>query len=601
MGSKKSKSAMQVVREGMKSLLGGRFGRQETPNSKSPNSRPPDNRPKVDRRAIAGLFFAAVLLVGGFQNCDNARLKMIEKAVEKTSAGKICADPPNTQSSYTKVMFLVDKSGSNGTTDPQKTYRHDTIRAFWDIHKNNPNVSWGFVAFNGNQSLAYINDGSDQSAIFSADQMLFQAALDRLRTDGDNGATPYKTAIQMTRSAIVKDQMDNPGQNSMYLIIMITDGEPTDYGSPPDDTAIYRDIADLVTVARSTFSTVYYGPNNPTASNRLRNMAMTGLGKFLDTNLDGRIPLDELIGVTSSEPWRIKEFVVANLNAAPCDDGTMGVDSDADGLCDRDEIRYNTEFAKDLSKRGRMNLGTLGQAFDPQKRNSFHPVYSDAFFYRYIVFNEMLDNSCTDTTDEDRDLLNLCEERFMRNGTPLGPTGNWTDKMGMDSDPFNFDSDGDGFIDSFEFFMTRNKSGGMDHGNRAYLFDGFRLDEIFLQYRNWRSPKSAVPYQRFWRPYVDTDTGQHCGDFQISNISVYKTLPLTFAGAMGRADLVHDAEENTLLFYFVQAPEKDPNAPGELRYHFQKVKSADSGLDLNSALYRRYSVGTQSRVPPTGN
>lgn len=560
-------------------------------------------RASINSRNRTTAFVAAILgiTVFAFQNCDDVKLKLVlpsQPKVNVTSKGVICAVVPSVQKTFTKVMFLVDKSGSNGQTDPSKKFRTDTIKDFWDLHKDKDNVAWGFVTFNGNQSLAFINDGSDQSAIFSDDKVLFQAALDRMNMDGDNGATPYKTAIQMTRSAITKDMADHPDHNSTYLIVMLTDGVPTDYGSPIDETAILRDVADLVTMARTSFSTVYYGPMDMTASNRLLAMSKAGLGEFLDTNVSGKIPLSKLIGLTTAEPWLIKNFVVNNVNSAACDDGTMDADSDADGLCDKDELRYNEEFT-DAGKKSRMG----GKLFDPQNRNSFSPYYSDSFYYRFIVFSEAIDSACTDTSDEDHDLLNACEEKFLRNGTPLGPTNNWTNKMGNDSDPFNFDSDGDGFIDSFEFFMTRNKSGSLDYNNISGLHDGFRLDEIFLQHRNWRNPTVAEPYDGKFIFKGVNESGQNCYEYTQTILPRYKTLPVAKEKVSGIDNLAHAEGENVIMISFVQTTEKDPNSPGDLRYNFQKIKQDTDGLNLNLAIenYQNYSVGASSRVPPNGN
>jgi hypothetical protein len=225
---------------------------------------------------------------------------------------------------------------------------------------------------------------------------------------------------------------------------------------------------------------------------------------------------------------------------------------------------------------------------------------SDAFWYKYAVYGEALPTSCTDASDPDQDLLNNCEEQFIRSTTPVGPTQKWTDAMGSDSDPFNFDSDGDGYLDWFEFAMTRNKSSPLDHNNISQLFVGLRLDTIFQQHRNWRNPLSSAAYDGEFKFARVNSNGQNCYTYKQNVLPLYRTAGVVNSQVSGNSGLIHAANEIVVMVYFIQSPEKDPNGPGELRYSFQRVSAASNQvkINLNIDQYSAYRVGSNARVKP---
>jgi hypothetical protein len=55
------------------------------------------------------------------------------------------------------------------------------------------------------------------------------------------------------------------------------------------DSALQEKTLDLINASpgQVSMNTVYYGPIDPEASGRLRMVAQTGGGNFLDTNLNG--------------------------------------------------------------------------------------------------------------------------------------------------------------------------------------------------------------------------------------------------------------------------------------------------------------------------
>jgi hypothetical protein len=542
------------------------------------------------RRLALGL--ASFLAVLSFQNCDQTRLLLVNELASAKSDGEICAIEPSEQSVLTKVMFVVDKSGSNGTTDPGATYRAGTIGAFYNLHAANQYTKWGLITFQDGGANPVILDATGTVGGFTNDMATITAAIGSLAA-GNNGATPYQAAIAATSAAITRDVAANPNERSMYVVVFISDGAPQ---PAVTDTVLETDIRALLALGDVTFNSVYYGPANQETSSRMLRMANWGRGKFLDTNISGRIPLDSLIGFKSGQPWLIKNLTVTNLNASPCDDGSIDADSDADGLCDKDEIRYNTEFLADKDKVYRME----GKTFDPANRNSFDPYLSDAIFYKYIVFSEGVPRDCTaaDLVDEDRDLANRCEERYLYSSSPSGPTEKWTSAMQRDGDPLNYDSDGDGYLDFFEFMMTRNRSAAMDRNNVSQLFLGFRLDTIFNKHLNWRNPVASAAYDGVFQFKRVNERGQNCYSYNQTVLPVYVTRSVSVSQVSGNANLVHGQNENVVMISFVQTPELDPNGAGDLRYTFQRVSASANHINLNLRIeeYQSFRVPSAARV-----
>ena len=541
---------------------------------------------------VGALALSALALVG----CSDVKLTITPTVqVSSLSANfpQVCAQPPTTQTSVTKVLFLVDMSGSNQSgnngdgvgTDPDKSFRFGSISNFVQANIANKNIYYGFIAFQGAGGVALINDGSTADATFTNDPNVMMAALTQFQGLTDSGATPYKAALAMANTSIALDRVTAKAANvtPYYAVVMLSDGVPSDYSSPINDAAIDADVASLiVTGGEATLSTVYYGPAVTTldmdAASRLQRMAVDGGGGFSNTNVDGRnVPLTDIIAFSNNNPLVIKQFMVTNVTSAPCDDGTMGIDSDADGLCDKDEIAYNTSLAKDPIEGPRMK----GHTFNPTSRNSFGNVYNDYINYRTIKYGEAVDTNCTTTTSTSADLLNDCEKLFVSSTTPDGPTTPWTAAMGTTGDPKNFDSDGDGFLDYIELIFGRSRSAGMDFNSTNTSIQGYTMSQILLQHRNPINPSNAVAYDPDFHFTQANDAGQNCYSYTQSVLPLYHTQALLAANSAGFTELAHAADENVILIYYIQTAENAPNGAGELHYQFQKIKYGTSGLNLN--------------------
>lgn len=533
---------------------------------------------------VLGFLVVASVLAMAMNNCDNVRLSLKPVTVMSSKGiPEICALPPSETEKLTKILFVVDNSGSNATspgTDPDKSYRYNLMKEYIDQNSHIRQIYYGLIIFKADGAKAFINNGSEQVPEFTNDLSRVYAGLDRFRAEVDESTTPYRAALAMAQSAINIDRsLSGQGAISEYRVVMLSDGVPTDYGDPINESAIDADVQSLiVTAGEATLSTIYYGPNDIVAAVRLERMASRGNGAFSNVNVDGRVPLDQIIASKQGEPWIIKRFVVTNLTSAPCDDGTIGADSDADGLCDKDEQRYNQELVRIPSVAERMS----GRLFDPVKRNSFGNVYNDFINYRRVVYNEALNLDCMRYDDDDHDLLNNCEESFISASAPVGPTNAWTNKMGTAADPKNFDSDGDGFLDYIELIFGRNQAAGLDFNSSVHLMtEGFRFDDILLQHRHPMRPSQSISYEAsFHFTHVNAE-GQNCYTYNQKVLPLYKTQALSAANAPGAERLAHADGENVVLVYFIQTPERDPNGPGVLNYAYQRVKYDENDASVN--------------------
>lgn len=508
-----------------------------------------------------------------------------ESSVDLSSLSSFCTLPPKAIGQFTKVMFVVDQSGSNaggvGPTDPTKARRRDAITNFYKAHSNNKYIQWGFISFQSDAATAFITDPYYQAA------SSFPAALAKFETTTDQGATPYKAAIFEVNKAITSDlQLAKNDDEANYEVIFMSDGNPTDYGQPPNDGSIYQDITNLVKLAegRIHFSTVYYNVSSGAdaqASGRLKEMANVGFGKFLDASNGEDINIDELIiGGVDNVSYHIKDLFVYNLNSTLCDDGDIGADSDADGLCDRDEDRYNTKY-KDVIN---ANPAYANKLFDKYKRNSFSSLYSDLFILRNLQ-GEMLP-PCTAaeaTEDADADLLNTCEEKFLVNRNPQGPTQDWTNELRAGpkyANKNNFDSDGDGLMDSLEFFFFKEKAASLDFNSVNRKLYGITYYDLFKNHQSKINPGSSLPYNMTLHEIERNDKGQNCYTFSQQNLPMYPVGSQVFSQT-NNLDLVHKSDENIILVYYIMTPENDPEGKGVMRYSYQKIKLSQGAKQID--------------------
>lgn len=217
----------------------------------------------------------------------------------------------------TKILFLVDTSGSNaettynpGTcgqsvcpspaTDPRKSFRGGALSDFLSRFSHKANFNWSFATFSQDHAEALVNSGYDQSPTFAADPNVMQYALNIFASMRDYGNTPYHAALSLAATAIMNDpDRASPAQPN-YFVILLTDGFPTDYyvNGNFNLQLMTSDVQNLLATApgQVNLSTLYYGlTNDPTAISLLRNMASMGGGQFAAATSTSQFKIDDII------------------------------------------------------------------------------------------------------------------------------------------------------------------------------------------------------------------------------------------------------------------------------------------------------------------
>ncbi len=271
--------------------------------------------------------FSALVIVVGFTNCSgNDFSTPVEFADARAGTASFNSngqtDLPSTASTYAptclttvaqstskiKITFVVDMSGSNAGangTDPQKAFRFGKIKQFILDNQSNSRISWQFIGFGYiNEAYAFITRDS-VTPIFTSSSSEILGAANTFMTIADQGATPYKAAINAT-AATIKEDLKTPQTDTKYVVLFLSDGMPSDYCpmvgpcNVPDRAALNLDIQKLVTLAQGklTFNTLYYGPADTQAAETLKQAATAGGGVFIDTNQSTRgISLEQAVQV----------------------------------------------------------------------------------------------------------------------------------------------------------------------------------------------------------------------------------------------------------------------------------------------------------------
>ncbi len=257
---------------------------------------------RVNKAVQIGLAISLLLILSLFQNCSKTKFgttggQSLGGQNAMALPGQVDANGfiHSANSCYyelhkttvpIKLVFMVDTSGSNAGangSDPGKVVRAGSIQQFFDDYKGKNNFKWSLNSFQDATASALINNGlsSDPRFGVAADM---QVAIIQFSNISDDHYTPYKAAINMANQVIANDSAVT--STTKYIVVFLSDGMPTDYGSPINDSLILSDVQTMIGIrpGKVSFNTIYYGDADPTASNRLKSMAMAGSGQFLDTN-----------------------------------------------------------------------------------------------------------------------------------------------------------------------------------------------------------------------------------------------------------------------------------------------------------------------------
>jgi hypothetical protein len=268
--------------------------------------------------------FFIILTLGLFTlNCGQVRFTQIKNSSTvsipkaNASAGDIVSVPCGSDSITVpiKILFVVDQSGSNvqtynglpdGTcgrragcvpaTDPKKSFRGNSISAFYKRYQNKENFSWGFESFSKKLAQSLIRENNKNVPFGNAQAM--QAAMISFSKSKDGGATPYLAALSYAYGAISHDpDLSSTAEfAAKYYIVFMSDGYPTDTNVGQINSAVQTLVA--LAPTRINLSTVYYATQyDRHAASVLQRMAFSGNGQFVnvDINTISKISVRDLI------------------------------------------------------------------------------------------------------------------------------------------------------------------------------------------------------------------------------------------------------------------------------------------------------------------
>lgn len=274
---------------------------------------------------ISGLAIACVL---AFQNCSKVNFSTDEAAsLVKDSSTTDSATSNNggngndtscsvdliSSTKNVKVLFLIDTSGSNESknnsegTDPGKTWRLATLNSFIKTYGSKANFQFGFATFQGTSATPLLMSSSGHG-IFTNDATQVQSAITAFQNIKDSGNTPYDAALAIVRDMIDYDQKGGVAKDAGYVVVMISDGTPTNNSytdSKNGMTNLTNDVNLILAEAPGQISlnTVYlYNADSPTASQKvyLQKISSLGSGTFLEASSKDTLQISDTVQVPST-------------------------------------------------------------------------------------------------------------------------------------------------------------------------------------------------------------------------------------------------------------------------------------------------------------
>lgn len=567
-----------------------------------------------------------------FSNCGRVALVRDQKEQLSQIAmkGGFCVS--GDKQYYSKVIFVVDKSGSNATpsalrytegtekqvasipaSDSDAKFRKSSLDRFVSATQQNPYVSYALITFQTTSSVVGSPDKILGRTINKQGQTVFvtgaefKGASDQAFTDTDIGGTPYLGAISAAENLIKQDQLDSQGKIVFYNVFFLTDGLPSDgqppgfVGSGPPTQTHFLAVKNLMAQApqKISFSTVFYGRLDDAESDstalkdakqKMRDSVRAGLGKmaeygnglFVNLEANGQIDFTQLLAGPKKEPWLLRKFMVYNLNSGFCEDGTIGSDSDADGICDKDEEQFNSRFANRIH-------AISNHIFSPTQRNSLNENYSDFLvFKKSIASSETMPECPSGNKRNPYDLITNCEKNVLYSENPSGRNDTRTNQLksiGGHGDNTTPDSDGDGFIDYVSLLTFRQLSAPLNFINVNNYYGAYPVSQIYEEHRHIKNlTESKGTYKINLKPEGYSDQLEYCYQFEQGSLPLYPTQEVN-GSQSGFPELSHDTNENVVLIYYISAPERDPNGE-QISYHYAykkfKYEKDSSTIDVST-------------------
>jgi uncharacterized protein YegL len=271
------------------------------------------------KRAFYKSLLASLSLLGllAFQNCSKVTFTGEPAAAASNVANGITGDNTNptpgadptcrvemvNTTKPVKVLFLIDTSGSNQNTDAGKVWRLETINSFINVYGSKTNFEFGFATFQGTSAISLIT--KENHGVFSNNMTDINQAIMDFKNTQDYGATPYDAAIAVVKNMIIYDQSVKASKDVAYVVVMISDGMPTNttYVDPATGMdALTKDVNSLLTAAPGQIglNTVFlYNQSAPDTFQKsyLQKIADLGTGVFIEATSKQTLQISDTVQV----------------------------------------------------------------------------------------------------------------------------------------------------------------------------------------------------------------------------------------------------------------------------------------------------------------
>ena len=113
--------------------------------------------------------------------------------------------------------------------------RSGSIQQFFTDYGSKTNFDWGFIYFQGSTATPLITDHAGDPIFGPAADM--SNAITLFNSVVDEGYTPYRAALAMASNAISNDPDLNSTLKPKYILVFMSDGQPTDYSDDSNGLA----------------------------------------------------------------------------------------------------------------------------------------------------------------------------------------------------------------------------------------------------------------------------------------------------------------------------------------------------------------------------
>lgn len=271
--------------------------------------------------SLSGLLLVCLI---GFQNCSKvafttdeiASANIKNGATGDSNAGGGAGDDTSCRvdlvnsTKNVKILFLIDTSGSNASnngspgTDVGKTWRLNTINSFINAYGAKQNFQFAFAIFQGTTATSLLTDSSGQG-VFTQNMTEINQAITDFKNTKDQGNTPYDAALGIVRDIIHNDQMKGSAKEAGYVVVMVSDGTPTNTSYTDSKNGMNNLSSDVNSIlaeapGQISLNTVYlYNQDAPTASQKsyLQKISSLGSGAFIEANSNQTLQISDTVQV----------------------------------------------------------------------------------------------------------------------------------------------------------------------------------------------------------------------------------------------------------------------------------------------------------------